>query len=58
MARSIPATTDPKSDDEVNVLRAGGNYGWPHVAGLRDDMAYQYARWYAASVPCALAAVQ
>lgn len=43
----------PKSDDEVNVLRAGGNYGWPHVAGLRDDMAYQYARWYAASVPCA-----
>lgn len=43
----------PKTDDEVNVLRAGGNYGWPHVAGLRDDMAYQYARWYAASVPCA-----
>jgi PQQ-dependent dehydrogenase (s-GDH family) len=42
----------PKSDDEVNVLRAGGNYGWPHVAGLRDDMAYQYARWHAASVPC------
>jgi len=42
----------PKSDDEVNVLRAGGNYGWPHVAGLRDDMAYEYARWYAASVPC------
>lgn len=43
----------PKSDDEVNVLRAGGNYGWPHVAGLRDDMAYQYARWHAATVPCA-----
>ena len=42
----------PKSDDEVNVLQPGGNYGWPHVAGLRDDMAYQYARWYAASVPC------
>ena len=42
----------PKTDDEVNVLRAGGNYGWPHVAGLRDDMAYQYARWYDASVPC------
>lgn len=42
----------PKTDDEVNVLRSGGNYGWPHVAGLRDDMAYQYARWYDASVPC------
>lgn len=49
-----PYTSDhgPKSDDEVNVLRAGGNYGWPHVAGLRDDMAYQYTRWYAATVPC------
>ena len=42
----------PKSDDEVNVIEAGGNYGWPHVAGLRDDRAYQYARWADASVPC------
>lgn len=42
----------PKTDDEVNVLQPGGNYGWPHVAGLRDDMAYRYARWYDASVPC------
>ena len=42
----------PKTDDEVNVLQAGGNYGWPHVAGLRDDKAYQYARWAEASVPC------
>ena len=43
----------PKTDDEVNVLRAGGNYGWPHVAGFRDDSAYQYARWADATVPCA-----
>ena len=43
----------PKTDDEVNILRAGGNYGWPHVAGFRDDMAYQYARWLDASTPCA-----
>lgn len=42
----------PKSDDEVNILRAGGNYGWPHVSGWRDDMAYQYARWADASLPC------
>ncbi len=42
----------PKTDDEVNVLRAGGNYGWPHVAGLRDDMAYRYARWHDSTVPC------
>ena len=42
----------PKSDDEVNVLRTGGNYGWPRVAGLRDGMAYEYARWHDATVPC------
>lgn len=42
----------PKSDDEVNVLVKGGNYGWPHVAGMRDDKAYEYARWAEASTPC------
>lgn len=43
----------PKTDDEVNVLVAGGNYGWPHVAGFKDDKAYQYARWADATTPCA-----
>jgi PQQ-dependent dehydrogenase (s-GDH family) len=43
----------PKTDDEVNVLRPGGNYGWPHVAGFRDDMAYRHARWAEATTPCA-----
>lgn len=42
----------PKTDDEVNILVAGGNYGWPHVAGYRDDKAYQYARWSDATTPC------
>ena len=42
----------PKTDDEINVLFSGKNYGWPHVAGFRDDMAYQYARWADASTPC------
>ncbi|WDR06182.1 PQQ-dependent sugar dehydrogenase [Devosia rhodophyticola] len=42
----------PKTDDEVNVLVPGGNYGWPHVAGFRDDKAYQFARWKDASTPC------
>lgn len=42
----------PKTDDEVNILVAGGNYGWPHVAGFRDDKAYQYARWADATTPC------
>ncbi len=43
----------PKTDDEVNVLKRGSNYGWPHVAGLRDGKGYQYARWAEASTPCA-----
>lgn len=35
----------PKADDEVNILRAGENYGWPHISGFVDDMAYQNASW-------------
>lgn len=42
----------PKTDDEVNVLVAGSNYGWPHVSGFRDDMAYQYAPWSEATTAC------
>jgi PQQ-dependent dehydrogenase (s-GDH family) len=44
----------PKSDDEVNILTSGGNYGWPNVVGYRDDLAYQYARWKDAELPCEL----
>jgi PQQ-dependent dehydrogenase (s-GDH family) len=42
----------PKTDDEVNILTSGSNYGWPHVAGLKDNKAYEYARWSEASTPC------
>jgi PQQ-dependent dehydrogenase (s-GDH family) len=34
-----------KSDDELNRLQAGGNYGWPNIAGYQDDQAYQYVNW-------------
>jgi PQQ-dependent dehydrogenase (s-GDH family) len=43
----------PKTDDEINILTAGSNYGWPHVAGLKDGKAYEYARWADAATPCA-----
>ena len=43
----------PKTDDEINILKAGSNYGWPHVAGFQDDKAYEYARWAEARTPCA-----
>ncbi len=42
----------PKTDDEINILKAGSNYGWPHVAGMKDNKAYEYARWADATTPC------
>jgi PQQ-dependent dehydrogenase (s-GDH family) len=43
----------PSSDDELNVLQAGRNYGWPYVAGYMDDSAYVYGNWSAsAPTPC------
>jgi PQQ-dependent dehydrogenase (s-GDH family) len=42
----------PKTDDEVNILEAGGNYGWPYVAGYLDDSAYVYGDWSAATDGC------
>jgi PQQ-dependent dehydrogenase (s-GDH family) len=43
----------PDVDDEVNLIEAGRNYGWPRVAGYRDDKSYVYANWSAsAPAPC------
>lgn len=38
----------PKSDDELNRIEAGKNYGWPLVAGFQDDEAYVFGNWSAA----------
>ena len=41
-------------DDEVNLILAGRNYGWPLIAGYQDDQSYVYANWSASSPqPCA-----
>jgi PQQ-dependent dehydrogenase (s-GDH family) len=35
------------------VIESGKNYGWPNVAGYKDDRAYVYANWSASSpAPC------
>jgi PQQ-dependent dehydrogenase (s-GDH family) len=42
------------TDDEVNRIVAGGNYGWPLIAGFQDDQYYSYTNWSASSpTPCA-----
>jgi PQQ-dependent dehydrogenase (s-GDH family) len=43
----------PSMDDELNLIQAGQNYGWPFVAGYRDDRVYVYANWsLSAPAPC------
>jgi hypothetical protein len=37
----------PKSDDEINLLEPGGNYGWPYAAGFKDDSGYVFGDWSA-----------
>ncbi len=42
------------TDDEVNRIDAGRNYGWPLIAGYPDDQYYTYTNWSAAApTPCA-----
>jgi PQQ-dependent dehydrogenase (s-GDH family) len=43
----------PKTDDEINIIHKGRNYGWPQILGYQDDSAYVYANWSASrGVPC------
>ena len=35
----------PRTDDEINIIQGGRNYGWPYIAGYLDDINYQYVNW-------------
>jgi PQQ-dependent dehydrogenase (s-GDH family) len=52
--RLFSAEHGPKADDEINLIQAGKNYGWPYVSGFRDDQSYVYGNWSASTAgPCA-----
>ncbi len=37
----------------MNLILPGRNYGWPYVAGYRDDRTYVFANWsHPTGVPC------
>lgn len=46
------AEQGPNSDDELNLILPGRNYGWPRVAGRKDNLAYAYANYSATEGGC------
>ncbi len=54
--RLYEAEHGPATDDELNIIQPGGNYGWPRVAGHIDDQAYRYINWSEAPADADLSA--
>jgi PQQ-dependent dehydrogenase (s-GDH family) len=50
--RLFSAEHGPKADDEINLIQAGKNYGWPYVSGFKDDQDYVYGNWSASTPSC------
>lgn len=48
-AKLYSAENGPAEDDEINLLQAGMNYGWPYISGYQDNSRYQYKNWSSAS---------
>lgn len=47
--RLFSAEHGPNTDDEVNIIEGGRNYGWPYIAGDTDEVNYQYVNWSTAN---------
>jgi PQQ-dependent dehydrogenase (s-GDH family) len=39
----------PRTDDEINIVSSGRNYGWPYIAGYNDNINYEYVNWSSSS---------
>ncbi|MFZ4058346.1 MAG: PQQ-dependent sugar dehydrogenase, partial [Ferruginibacter sp.] len=35
----------PATNDEINIIDSANNYGWPRVAGKKDNNWYKYYKW-------------